>query len=543
MSVDMLKSPIPGLIAQMSGWITGKRYWYSTVFVDHYSRFGYVHNQKTQSAAETLEGKLIFERRAALYGVKVQHYHADNGIFVSKAWKEDCLQKKQGFSYSGVNAHFQSGVAERRIREVQDAARVMLIHAQARWNEAITANLWPYAIRTAMDTYCEAPLKTLMDKTPVEVFTGVLVKPEPWLWRPFGSPTYVLDNALQQGKPKAKWQERSRVGVYLGRSPFHARNVALVLNLITGRVSPQFHVQYDPSFQTVRSSFGGKSPPSLWQSVCGFGKAQAHPGPVQSSPQSDTGLTGSDGGLNSNSNRARAGPPQEQGPTSRFRPNRELLESVDYINAKSNVNFRFDSGIPGPYPDLSHEPILLDEHEDDHDLEATPRRSTRTRVPVVGNRLVDLASEVLLATSVRDCDPFEDPKPDAPAQGELFCLSALYPFDCLPFEDDPLMAYGASNDPDVFYYHEAIREPDADDFKEAMIKEITDQWDNGNFRLVKREDVPADKKILPGVWALRRKREVLTQRVKKHKARWNLDGSKQTHGVDFDMTYAVKILM
>jgi hypothetical protein len=36
-SVDMLKSPIPGLITQMSGWITGKRYWYSTIFVDHYS--------------------------------------------------------------------------------------------------------------------------------------------------------------------------------------------------------------------------------------------------------------------------------------------------------------------------------------------------------------------------------------------------------------------------------------------------------------------------------------------------------------------------
>jgi hypothetical protein len=120
--LDMLKSPIPGLIAQMSGWITGKRFWYSTVYVDHYSRFGYVHSQKTQSADETLEGKLIFERKAALYGVTVRHYHADNGIFVSKAWKDDCLQKRQGFTYSGVNAHFQSGIAERRIREVQDAA-------------------------------------------------------------------------------------------------------------------------------------------------------------------------------------------------------------------------------------------------------------------------------------------------------------------------------------------------------------------------------------------------------------------------------------
>ena len=32
-SVDMLVSPVPGLIAQMSGWVTGKRYNYVTVFV------------------------------------------------------------------------------------------------------------------------------------------------------------------------------------------------------------------------------------------------------------------------------------------------------------------------------------------------------------------------------------------------------------------------------------------------------------------------------------------------------------------------------
>jgi hypothetical protein len=140
-SVDMLKSPIPGLIVQMNGWITRRRYWYSTVYVDDYSRFGYVHSQKMQSAAETLEGKLIFERRAALYGVKILHYHADNRICVSKARKEDCLQKRQGFCYSGVNAHFQSGVAERRIREVHDTVRVMLINSQTRWNEAVMTNL------------------------------------------------------------------------------------------------------------------------------------------------------------------------------------------------------------------------------------------------------------------------------------------------------------------------------------------------------------------------------------------------------------------
>ena len=97
---------------------------------------------------------------------------------------------------------------------------------------------------------------------------------------------------------------------------------------------------------------------------------------------------------------------------------------------------------------------------------------------------------------------------------------------------------GASNDPDVFYHHEAMRESDREHFLKAMEKEIIDQWDNDNFKLFKRKDVLADKNVLPGVWALRRKREVLTNAVKKYKARWNLDGSKQEHGIDFDQTHS-----
>ncbi|MGL5934272.1 MAG: reverse transcriptase domain-containing protein, partial [Cetobacterium sp.] len=83
-----------------------------------------------------------------------------------------------------------------------------------------------------------------------------------------------------------------------------------------------------------------------------------------------------------------------------------------------------------------------------------------------------------------------------------------------------------------------MKEPDAAEFLKAMEKEIKDQWDNGNFRLVPRNKVPPDKKILPGVWALRRKRDSHTGKIKKHKARWNLDGSKQVYGVDFDNTYS-----
>jgi len=59
------------------------------------------------------------------------------------------------------------------------------------------------------------------------------------------------------------------VGVYLGRSPQHAKNVALVLSLETGLVSPQFHCKLDSTFQTLQE-YGNTLPKSKWQLKAGF---------------------------------------------------------------------------------------------------------------------------------------------------------------------------------------------------------------------------------------------------------------------------------
>ena len=168
-SVDMLRSPTPGLVAQMAGWITSKRYNYATVFVDHHSGLGYLHLQKTQSALETLQGKALFERRCAAAGIKVEHYHADNGVFASAEWKLACKQQHQSYSYSGVNAHFQSGVAERRIRELQELTRTMLLHASSRWAEAVNSHLWPYAMRLACEAHNESPTRSIFQLQRVTV--------------------------------------------------------------------------------------------------------------------------------------------------------------------------------------------------------------------------------------------------------------------------------------------------------------------------------------------------------------------------------------
>jgi hypothetical protein len=44
----------------------------------------------------------------------------------------------------------------------------------------------------------------------------------------------------------------------------------LVLNINTGNVSPQFHLKVDPTFQTMRQSFGNMPVKTKWLQKCKF---------------------------------------------------------------------------------------------------------------------------------------------------------------------------------------------------------------------------------------------------------------------------------
>ena len=270
-SVDQLESSTPGFIGQLKGWLTRQRYSCATVFVDHYSDLTFVYLQRTTSADETLDAKEAFERYAYQHGVKILHYHADNGRFNESAWIQHLQRQnpQQTQSYSGVGAHHQNGIAEKRIRDLQDCARTMLLHAQRRWPEAINEHLWPYAIRNAADVDNNLPrLKT--KQSPLERFSAVAVRPRAKHFHPFGCPSYVLNSKMQDNKKDPKWSERARVGIYLGNSPRHARSVGLILNLTTGLVSPQYHVSYDDGFETSRKGASGLLPKSRWQIEAGF---------------------------------------------------------------------------------------------------------------------------------------------------------------------------------------------------------------------------------------------------------------------------------
>ncbi|KAI2494580.1 hypothetical protein MHU86_19950 [Fragilaria crotonensis] len=270
-SMDQLESSTPGLVAQSKGKSTNKRFTCATVFVDHYSRLSFVHMQETNNAIETLAAKHAFERYALSHNVTVKRYHGDNGRFSDNGFRVECRTKGQQLTFCGVNAHFQNGIAERRIRDLQDRARTMIVHAKHRWPNAITSNLWPYAIRLANDSSRCIPIRD--GKNPMQLFTGheFQVSAHQHL-HPFGCPMYVLKDEPASGKKGAKWGERARCGIYLGLSPEHARSVCLVMSLTTGLVSPQFHVKADDNFETVNSHVNAPVPifPSMWQRIHGF---------------------------------------------------------------------------------------------------------------------------------------------------------------------------------------------------------------------------------------------------------------------------------
>lgn len=106
--------------------------------------------------------------------------------------------KKQGqsISYAGVNAHFQNGMAEKWIRDLQEAARAMLMEAKHLWPVAIDTSLWPYALNYANYIYNHmVRTKDSSDGfTPFENFTGEDKEHNLQEHHAFGCPAYVLQD-------------------------------------------------------------------------------------------------------------------------------------------------------------------------------------------------------------------------------------------------------------------------------------------------------------------------------------------------------------
>jgi hypothetical protein len=59
--------------------------------------------------------------------------------------------------------------------------------------------------------------------------------------------------------------------MFLGFSEWHSSQVPLVLNVTTGKISPQYHVIFDDKFDTVHSLSKDESVEQQWRNVLKLG--------------------------------------------------------------------------------------------------------------------------------------------------------------------------------------------------------------------------------------------------------------------------------
>jgi hypothetical protein len=194
-SVDQMTSTEVGFYVQMKGKLNKKRYRCATVFVNHYSRLCFVHLQVDDSSVKTVAAKHAFKTFATKHSIKIQHYHCTNGQFSNNAFKQACHDARQQFTFCGVNAHLQNGIAKRSIRNLLESARKQLLHAHAHWPQAVHFALWPYALCNAALLHNSLPL--LEDGTSrLELFSSTRVGCNMKHVHTFGCPVFALQNAL-----------------------------------------------------------------------------------------------------------------------------------------------------------------------------------------------------------------------------------------------------------------------------------------------------------------------------------------------------------
>ena len=514
-SIDQLQSPTPGFVPIHRGKPTNQRYIGATVFVDHFSDLTYVHLMTELTAQSTVEAKLAFERYAKNHKVIIKHYHSDNGLFDTKAFKESIRLCNQTLSFCGVNAHHQNGRAERKIKNITEGARTALLHASHRWPKAIHASLWPSALKNYVNLHNNIPTnylpstRNVHDKrfinpgsftsSPFSKFSGVETKINLKHYHPFGCPVYVLDEKLQSGHAHNKWSDRTRVGIFLCHSPLHSSNVPLILNTRTGNVTPQFHCLYDDDFDTCKRDTKFIS---LWQHKAKVDMT-SKPKPLNDMMLPIQSL--------------QPGPRQEKF-KDKLPP--EFIDSWDppSVNPSENSN---DKIVQPPTPSK--------------DVNLQNPSTTRTRY---GRTIVP--------------PTIFDPSPAATARSYNAIFSQSYsnednhllqPQQSDYSEPNPFASicetiYGmVATDPDTMHLHEALQQEDREHFIEAMTEELKSHIKRKHWKIVPLKSVPKGKRCLPMVWSMKRKKNPLGEIIK-YKARLCVGGHRSIEFVDYWDTYS-----
>ena len=70
-----------------------------------------------------------------------------------------------------------------------------------------------------------------------------------------------------------------------------------------------------------------------------------------------------------------------------------------------------------------------------------------------------------------------------------------------------------------------------------MVKELNENIAKDHWYLIPISKVPANTKILDLVWSMKSKREIISRKIHKWKARLNVHGGQQEKGLNYNDIY------
>jgi hypothetical protein len=541
-SIDHVISAQPGLVPRLDGRHTRDRINSGCVFFDHYSGYSYTHLQTSVDNDQTLAAKLGFERLAASHGVDIKAFHADNGIFAEKVFRDDVSNSNQTISYCAVGAHHQNGLVERHIGTLTHGARTNLLHAQRRWPEAIGSILWPFAWKDFERRYNNLYLDAT-GRSPLNRFSSTDVRVDLRQFHPFGCPVFVLEAGLQtEGASIPKWDPRARVGIYLGHSPCHAGSVALVLNPKTLRVSPQFHIVFDNEFSTVAFMRNGEIPPH-WSALVQQSAELATDEEFDLATTwannyiandavsiNEEGVSGSANLLNSN---VPVATDTAGSLISEEAPRHHRVTFSNETNAVTNSE-----------EDTVVDPLLFPTMPDLNEL--TCRRSPRiqalrnkTALSTTAKRIFSLfvACSTILTGGLEATASVSSAPLTSLQKVVLHSERINTHFDNTVNKIHHAALLVAAGDNDTYTLKDMLKQEDKADFVAAMVKEVVDHESRDHWTLMPRSAMPKGTKSILSIWSFKRKRYP-DGRVLKHKARLCAHGGMQQWGVNYWETYA-----
>jgi hypothetical protein len=126
-------SPIQGRLPHSFG-KDRQGYTCRSLFVDHASGKIFNFPQYSNNATEIIKSATRLEAIAQEEESRMNSYHSDNRIFAATEFKDHCNCHQMKYSFNGVGAKHQNGIAERNIKTVAQWA-----HA----NMFLLANSWP----------------------------------------------------------------------------------------------------------------------------------------------------------------------------------------------------------------------------------------------------------------------------------------------------------------------------------------------------------------------------------------------------------------